>query len=241
MANLLDVAGLTARYGATAALHGIDFFVREGGVTAILGAYGAGKTTTLRAVSGLVSVGGSILLTGRPIAGRRPEAVARLGVAHVPDGRGTFDQLTVEENLELGGYTVKRRTDVKSRMDEMYTLFPVLASRHRQQAGTLSGGEQQMLAIARALMMQPRLLLLDEPSFGLAPLIVEEIFGIMQRIRDTQKVGILLVEQNANHALRLAHRGYVMVNGLITLRGTGAELLAQPEVRAAYLEGGRQI
>ena len=235
MANLLDVAGLTARYGATAALHGIDFFVREGGVTAILGANGAGKTTTLRAVSGLVSVGGSILLTGRPIAGRRPEAVARLGVAHVPDGRGTFDQLTVEENLELGGYTVKRRTDVKSRMDEMYTLFPVLASRHRQQAGTLSGGEQQMLEIARALMMQPRLLLLDEPSFGLAPLIVEEIFGIMQRIRDTQKVGILLVEQNANLALDVADHAYVIETGRIVLGGPVEVVRGDPAIRKAYL------
>jgi len=235
MANLLDVTGLTARYGSTAVLHGVDFLVREGGVTAILGANGAGKTTTLRAVSGLVSVGGSMQFAGQSIAGRRPEAVARLGVAHVPDGRGTFVQLTVEENLELGGYTIKRRADVKSRMNEMYALFPVLASRHRQQAGTLSGGEQQMLAIARALMMQPRLLLLDEPSFGLAPLIVEEIFRIMQRIRDSQRVGILLVEQNANLALDIADHAYVIETGRIVLGGPAEVVRGDPAIRKAYL------
>jgi branched-chain amino acid transport system ATP-binding protein len=235
MANLLEATGIRARYGSTAVLHGIDFIVAEGGVTAILGANGAGKTTTLRAVSGLVRMSGAILLGDTPIAGLRPEAVAGLGVAHVPDGRGTFTNLTVEENLELGGYTLKRGVELRAQIERMFTLFPVLSERRRQQAGTLSGGEQQMLAIGRALMMRPRLLLLDEPSFGLAPLIVQDIFAIMRRIKASENVSILLVEQNATLALDIADHAYVLETGRIVLGGPAQQVRGNPAVQKSYL------
>ncbi|MBN8898328.1 MAG: ABC transporter ATP-binding protein, partial [Rhodospirillales bacterium] len=203
MSALLEAKGLRAAYGETKVLHGIDFRVSEGGVTALLGANGAGKTTTLRAICGMTRTEGEIWLSGQRIDGRATEDIVRRGVAHVPDGRGTFMELTVEENLKLGAYTRNDR-DVAADFEKIFDYFPRLRQRYRQQAGTLSGGEQQMLAIARALLLRPRLLLLDEPSFGLAPLIVQEIFGIMRRIRDEERVGILLVEQNASLALAFA-------------------------------------
>jgi branched-chain amino acid transport system ATP-binding protein len=203
MPALLEAKGLHAAYGETKVLHGIDFLVEEGGVTALLGANGAGKTTTLRAICGMLRTQGDIILGGQSIAGMATEDIVRLGVAHVPDGRGTFMELTVEENMRLGAY-VRRDNGIEADFERMFGYFPRLKERFRQQAGTLSGGEQQMLAITRALLLRPRLLLLDEPSFGLAPLIVKEIFNIMRRIRDEEKVSILLVEQNASIALAFA-------------------------------------
>ena len=239
MPRQLEVRGLSAFYGSTQALFGVDFGLVAGKITALLGANGAGKTTALRAISQMVRTAGSIVFDGEELAGKATEIVTRRGVAHVPDGRGTFAALTVEENLRLGAITRRDSAAVAADMERMYNRFPRLGVRRQQQAGTLSGGEQQMLAIARALMLRPRLLLLDEPSFGLAPMIVAEIFRIMRQINEEDGVSILLVEQNAFHALKLAHRGYVMVNGRITMSGTGAELLKREEVRAAYLEGGR--
>ncbi|OLE00747.1 MAG: ABC transporter ATP-binding protein [Candidatus Rokubacteria bacterium 13_1_20CM_4_68_9] len=238
MAALLTASELRARYGWTRVLHGVSFEVEEGGITTILGANGAGKTTTLRAVSGLVSTEGSVHFAGGRIDGRAPEDLVRAGIAHVPEGRGTFVGLTVEENLRLGAYARRERARSDD-FERVYQYFPILRERRRQVAGTLSGGEQQMLAIARALMGHPRLLLLDEPSLGLAPLIARQIFDAIKKLNTDEKLTVFLVEQNAFHALKLAHRGYVMVNGRITLSGTGRALLARPEVKAAYLEGGR--
>ncbi|MCO6416492.1 ABC transporter ATP-binding protein [Siccirubricoccus sp. KC 17139] len=234
MPALLEAKGLTAGYGAAPVLHGLDFEVEEGGVTALLGANGAGKTTTLRAVCGMVRTTGEIRLGGQSIAGRATEDIARLGLAHVPDGRGTFMELTVEENFRLGAY-VRRDREVQADFERMWEWFPRLRQRWRQQAGTLSGGEQQMLAIARALLLRPRLLLLDEPSFGLAPLIVQEIFAIMRRIREESGVGILLVEQNANLALELADRAYLLETGRIVVAGPAAELREDEAIRRSYL------
>jgi branched-chain amino acid transport system ATP-binding protein len=231
---LLEAKGLRASYGPTPVLHGLDFLVEDGGVTALLGANGAGKTTTLRAVCGMVKTEGEILLGGESIAGRATEDIARRGLAHVPDGRGTFMELTVEENFRLGAYT-RRDREVRADFERMWTWFPRLRQRWKQQAGTLSGGEQQMLAIARALLLRPRLLLLDEPSFGLAPLIVQEIFGIMRRIRAESGVGILLVEQNANLALELADRAYLLETGRIVVSGPAAEIREDEAIRRSYL------
>ncbi|HTN10492.1 MAG TPA: ABC transporter ATP-binding protein [Acetobacteraceae bacterium] len=231
--TLLEVRGLHAGYGEIKVLHGLDFEVSSGGVTTLLGANGAGKTTTLRAISGLIRVRGDILLAGQPIAGKPTEAIAALGVAHVPDGRGTFMELTVEENLKLGGYT--RRGDIGADTEKMFTYFPKLRERFRQQAGTLSGGEQQMLAIARALMLNPRLLLLDEPSFGLAPLIVREIFAIMRTIIAQEGTSILVVEQNAALALAIADRAYLLETGRIVMSGPAAEIRKDEAVRRSYL------
>jgi branched-chain amino acid transport system ATP-binding protein len=231
---LLEVKGLKAGYGPTWVLAGIDFAVAEGGVTALLGANGAGKTTTLRAVCGMIRTEGSITLAGQPIQGRATEDIVRLGVAHVPDGRGTFMELTVEENMRLGAIT-RRDKGVAADFERMFELFPRLKQRFRQQAGTLSGGEQQMLAIARALLLRPRLLLMDEPSFGLAPLIVQEIFGIMARVRDEQKVSILLVEQNANLALEIADQAYLLETGRIVVSGPAADIRQDESVRRSYL------
>jgi len=231
---LLEVKGLKAGYGPTWVLAGIDFVVAEGGVTALLGANGAGKTTTLRAVCGMIRTEGSITLAGQPIQGRATEDIVRLGVAHVPDGRGTFMELTVEENMRLGAIT-RRDKGVAADFERMFELFPRLKQRFRQQAGTLSGGEQQMLAIARALLLRPRLLLMDEPSFGLAPLIVQEIFGIMARVRDEQKVSILLVEQNANLALEIADQAYLLETGRIVVSGPAADIRQDESVRRSYL------
>ncbi|MBC4016708.1 ABC transporter ATP-binding protein [Siccirubricoccus deserti] len=234
MPMLLEAKGLRAGYGPTHVLHGLDFLVEDGGVTALLGANGAGKTTTLRAVCGMVKTEGEILLGGENIAGWATEDIARRGLAHVPDGRGTFMELTVEENFRLGAY-VRRDREVQADFERMWAWFPRLRQRWKQQAGTLSGGEQQMLAIARALLLRPRLLLLDEPSFGLAPLIVQEIFGIMRRIRAESGVGILLVEQNANLALELADRAYLLETGRIVVSGPAAEIREDEAIRRSYL------
>jgi branched-chain amino acid transport system ATP-binding protein len=234
MPALLEAHALRAGYGATHVLHGLDFQVDAGGVTALLGANGAGKTTTLRAVSGMIRTEGEIRFQGEPIAGRATEDIARRGIAHVPDGRGTFMELTVEENFRLGAY-VRRDREVQADFERMWEWFPRLKQRWRQQAGTLSGGEQQMLAVARALLLRPKLLLLDEPSFGLAPLIVQEIFGIMRRIREESGVGILLVEQNANLALELADRAYLLETGRIVVSGPAAEIRQDEAIRRSYL------
>ena len=233
--KLLEVRGLRAGYGATQALHGIDFELEAGCITALLGANGAGKTTTLRALCQTVRTSGSVLFDGRQLVGKATEAIVRMGVAHVPDGRGTFTALSVEENLRLGGYVRRDKGRVGEDIERMYARFPRLAERRHQQAGTLSGGEQQMLAISRALMLRPKLLLLDEPSFGLAPKIVAEIFRILRSINIEDHVSMLLVEQNARLALELADRAYLLETGHVALSGTSAELMADESVRRAYL------
>ncbi len=235
MPRLLEVRALEAFYGATQALFGIDFDLEEGGITALLGANGAGKTTTLRALCQAVKTRGSIRFDGRPIEGRATEDVVRLGVAHVPDGRGTFGALSVEENLRLGAYTRRDKAAADADMERAYRRFPRLKERRHQQAGTLSGGEQQMLAISRALMLKPRLLLLDEPSFGLAPLIVAEIFDILGEINREEKVSMLLVEQNATLALELAGHAYLLETGRVALSGPSDEIRRNEAVRKAYL------
>jgi branched-chain amino acid transport system ATP-binding protein len=234
MPALLEAHGLHAAYGETRVLHGIDFAVQEGSVSALLGANGAGKTTTLRAICGMVKTAGEIHLAGERIDGQPADVVARRGVAHVPDGRGTFLELTVEENMRLGAYS-RRDREVMPDFERVFGYFPRLRERYRQQAGTLSGGEQQMLAIARALLLRPRLLLLDEPSFGLAPLIVEEIFAIMRRIRADENVSILLVEQNASLALEFAEYAYLLETGRIVISGRAADIRKDESVRRSYL------
>jgi branched-chain amino acid transport system ATP-binding protein len=232
---LLEVEQLAAYYGPSQVLHGLSFVIEAGQITALLGANGAGKTTTLRALCRMVRTGGSIRWRGRDLAGMATEDVARLGVAHVPDGRGTFTGLTVEENLRLGAYVRRDKQSVADDIERAYQRFPRLGERRRQQAGTLSGGEQQMLAISRALMLRPRLLLLDEPSFGLAPLVVAEIFAILRRINEEEGVTLLLVEQNARQALALAHQAYLLETGRIVLSGNSRTLLADEAVQRAYL------
>jgi len=232
---LLEVKDLFAGYGATEVLHGLSMQIEEGSITTLLGANGAGKTTTLRALSKMIKVRGQILFDGQAIEGKATEDIVRLGVAHVPDGRGTFGSLSTEENLQLGSYTRKDKQEVALDQEKMYSYFPRLKERRNQQAGTLSGGEQQMLAIARALMLRPRLLLLDEPSFGLAPLIVREIFDIMQTINQTDKVTILLVEQNAAMALDLANYAYLLETGKLVLSGLSKDLKQDEAVRRSYL------
>ncbi|MGE0312417.1 MAG: ABC transporter ATP-binding protein [Lautropia sp.] len=235
MPRLLEVSGLNAFYGQTQALFGIDFALEKGQITAILGANGAGKTTTLRALCQTTRTTGSIRLDGEELTGRATEAIVRRGVAHVPDGRGTFTGLTVEENLRLGAITRRDKGAVAADIDKMYTRFPRLKERRQQQAGTLSGGEQQMLAISRALMLQPRLLLLDEPSFGLAPLIVREIFAIMRLINTEDQVSMLLVEQNASLALGIAHTAYLLETGRVAISGPSETVRADENVRRSYL------
>ena len=236
MPNLLEVNKLHAAYGATKVLHGIDLSLREGSITALLGANGAGKTTTLRALCQMmVSTTGTIQLAGKRTEGRSTEDIARLGVAHVPDGRGTFLGLTTEENLKLGAYQRRDKRAVADDFERIYSYFPRLKERRTQQAGTLSGGEQQMLAIGRALMSRPRLLLLDEPSFGLAPLIVQDIFGIMRRINLEEKVSILLVEQNAALALQVADSVYLLESGRVVLSGSPQDIENNDAVRRVYL------
>jgi len=235
MAALLAVRNLEARYGDTRVLRGVAFEVAEGGITTILGANGAGKTTTLRAVCGMVKTGGEITFDGRRIEGRPTEDVVRLGVAHVPEGRGTFVQLTVEENLRLGAYARRDPRHLGTEIERVCRYFPVLAERRAQVAGTLSGGEQQMLAVARALMLRPRLLLLDEPSLGLAPLVVREIFRIIRTINREERVSVLLVEQNASLALGLADHAYLMETGRVVMSGPAAELRQNDAIRRAYL------
>jgi branched-chain amino acid transport system ATP-binding protein len=235
MATLLEADGLDAFYGPTQALFGVDFALEPGSITTILGANGAGKTTALRAISALVRTRGRIIFDGRRIERQSPEAIARLGIAHVPDGRGTFTRLSVAENLRLGSYARRDRGRCRATLERIYGYFPVLRERRRQQAGTLSGGEQQMLAIARALMLGPRVLLLDEPSFGLAPLVVRAIFEILDRVNRDDGVSILLVEQNAKLALDLAHHAYLLETGRVMRAGAAPELAADPTVRRIYL------
>ena len=232
---LLEVEGLNAYYGETQALHGVSFALEAGGITTLLGANGAGKTTTLRAICGMVPTKGSVRLDGKAIAGRPTEDIVRLGVGHVPEGRGTFTTLTVEENLRVAAYTRRDKAAAQRDLDMVLEYFPILKARLGQQAGTLSGGEQQMLAISRALMLGPRLMLLDEPSFGLAPLVVQEIFRIMRRINAEAKVSMLLVEQNAALALDLADHAYVLETGRIVMSGKADDIKSDAGVRKSYL------
>jgi branched-chain amino acid transport system ATP-binding protein len=232
---LLEVKDLFAGYGGTEVLHGLSMEIEEGSITTLLGANGAGKTTTLRALCKMIKVRGQIIFDGQAIEGKATEDIVRLGVAHVPDGRGTFGSLSTEENLQLGSYTRKDKQEVALDQEKMYSYFPRLKERRNQQAGTLSGGEQQMLAIARALMLRPRLLLLDEPSFGLAPLIVREIFDIMDTINQSDKVTILLVEQNAAMALDMAKYAYLLETGKLVLSGLSEDLKQDEAVRRSYL------
>ena len=231
---LLELEGVEARYGPVTALRDVSLSVPEGEVHAVLGANGAGKTTMLRAVSGTVRRSGAIRFAGRSIARRAPESVARLGIAHVPEGRGTFSELTVAENLRLGAYTRSRR-DARSGEQWVLGYFPRLAERRRQQAGTLSGGEQQMLALARALIARPRLLMLDEPSLGLAPLVVREIFRIVGELHEHEGLTVLVVEQNARIALEAAQKAYVLEVGQVAVEGSSEELRAHEGVRRSYL------
>jgi branched-chain amino acid transport system ATP-binding protein len=232
---LLVIENLSVHYGAIKALHGLSVEVEPGEIVTLIGANGAGKSTTLRAVSGLVRPsGGTIKFDGRDLSGLAPHKILRLGLAQVPEGRGIFPNLTVDENLDLGAFVRKNRKEVEGDRERVFALFPRLRERLDQRAGTLSGGEQQMLAIGRALLARPRLLLLDEPSLGLAPQLVQTIFKIIREI-NASGTTIFLVEQNAHMALRVAHRGYVMENGRITLEGPAGELLANDEVRRAYL------
>lgn len=235
MSAMLEVTGLNAAYGDLEVLRSLDFEVKKGGVTALLGANGAGKTTTLRAICGMVKWSDSIILDGRPLNRTPPEAVVRLGVAHVPENRGTFTTMTTEENLRLGAITRPMGKDIQADIDRAYEYFPRLKERRNQQAGALSGGEQQMLAIARALMLRPKLMLLDEPSFGLAPLITKQIFEILANVQAEAGVSMLVVEQNAALALKLADRAYVLETGAIVKAGDAATISADESIRASYL------
>ncbi len=234
MTRLLEVAELRGGYGAVRVLQGLDFSVDEGEVVVILGANGAGKTTTLRAISGMIATSGRISFAGQPITGRRPEQIAAAGIAHVPQGRGTIVDLTVEENLRIGAYR-RRDRDVTADIDRWYTTFPRLRERRTQQAGSMSGGEQQMLAIARALMARPRLVLLDEPSLGLAPLVTQDLFRTLGELNRTDGTSMLVVEQNAGLALEIAQRGYVLETGTIVTSGSASDLAGNDDVRRAYL------
>jgi branched-chain amino acid transport system ATP-binding protein len=235
MTRLLEVSGLNAAYGATKVLHDINFTLEAGHITAILGANGAGKTTTLRSLCQTVKTTGSIVFDGQQLIGKATENVVRMGIAHVPEGRGTFTALSTEENLRLGAYVRNDKAELALDMEKAFTRFPILKQRRHQQAGTLSGGEQQMLAISRALMLRPKLLLLDEPSFGLAPLIVAEIFRIMRTINQEDKVSMLLVEQNASLALDLADHAYLLETGKVALSGPSEQIKNDESVRKAYL------
>jgi branched-chain amino acid transport system ATP-binding protein len=234
-ALLLEAMNLSAFYGATQALFGLDLAVEAGGITTLLGANGAGKTTALRALSGMVRVAGEIRFDGRPIAGRPVEQIVRLGIAHVPQGRGTFVRQTVEENLQIGAMTRRDHGEIAADIDRVYGYFPRLRERRRQQAGTLSGGEQQMLAVGRAMMLRPRLMLLDEPSFGLAPLIVQELFDILRTLNREENVSILLVEQNASLALDLADHAYLIETGRLVIKGPSRDIRDDETVRRSYL------
>jgi branched-chain amino acid transport system ATP-binding protein len=230
--NLLELRNVEARYGHVRALHGVTLTVGEGELVAVLGANGAGKTTTLRAISGTVRRGGDIVFAGKRLS-RRPEATARSGIAHVPEGRGTFSELSVWENLRLGAYA--RRDGLKEQAQRVFQFFPRLEERRDQQAGTLSGGEQQMLALGRAMMARPRLLLLDEPSLGLAPLVVKDIFEALAKLKEEEGMSVLVVEQNASLALAHASRAYVLEVGRVVVEGTSDELRQNESVRKSYL------
>ena len=238
MTTLLSLSGVTAFYGAIQALRGIDLTVEQGEIVTLIGANGAGKSTLMMTICGSPRArSGHIVHDGQDITQWPTHEIMRRGIAQAPEGRRIFGRMTVHENLLMGA-EVAGRADIAALLDQVFTLFPRLQERIAQRGGTLSGGEQQMLAIGRALMSRPTLLLLDEPSLGLAPLVVRQIFGAIRELNRATGLTVLLVEQNAYQALRLAHRGYVLVNGSITMAGTGAELLARPEIRAAYLEGG---
>ena len=240
--GLLEIRDLHVSYGNVEVLHGISLDVGEGEIVALLGSNGAGKTTTLRAVSGLIRPrAGEIVMAGQPLNALRAHQIVALGLGHVPEGRRMFGALTVEENLQLGGYLIRREGAVMAqRMDHVYQTFPRLGERRSQLAGTLSGGEQQMLAIARALMLRPRIIVLDEPSMGLAPKLVRVIFGMIAEICN-EGTSILLVEQNARQALRIAHRAYVLESGRIALAGAARDLAQDSRVRAAYLGGSAAV
>ena len=235
MTPMLTIKDLRAYYGQVQALHGLDLSLNEGSVTTLLGANGAGKTTTLRAICNMLRSTGNIAFEGKPLTGMSTENIVRLGIAHVPQGRGTFTNMTVEENLQLGAISRGDKQKIKDDIGRMYAHFPVLETRHAQQAGTLSGGEQQMLAVARALMLRPRLMLLDEPSFGLAPLIVRDLFGILGKINREDKVTILVVEQNAQLALELAEKAFVIETGRIVMSGSAKEIANNEDIRKSYL------
>jgi len=232
---MLEVEALDAFYGEQQALFGVGFALDEGRVRTLLGANGAGKTTVLRALSGMIRARGHIRFCGERINGRATEDIVRLGVAHVPEGRGTFLRVTVEENLQLGAMTRRDRPGIAADIERVYEHFPRLKERRLQQAGTLSGGEQQMLAVGRALMLRPRLMLLDEPSFGLAPLIVHDLFGILGKINRDEKVTILVVEQNAQLALAIAKQAYVIETGRIVMSGEAATVAGNEDIRKSYL------
>ena len=233
--SLLRTEGLRASYGQVDVLLGIDIEVNEGEMVVILGANGAGKTTTMRAVSGTVARSGSIIFNGQEIVSESAESIVRLGIAHVPQGRGTFADLTVEENLRIGAYI--RKDSVESDIERWYETFPRLGERKSQKAGSLSGGEQQMLAIARALMSRPRLLLCDEPSLGLAPLVTQELFGVLKTLNQEEGLSVLLVEQNANLALKVAHRVYLLETGQVVASGSAESIAGDERIRKAYLGG----
>ncbi len=235
MSAMLDIQDLRAYYGQVQALHGLQFSLNEGSVTTLLGANGAGKTTTLRSICNMIRSTGSIRFDGKPLAGKTTENIVKLGIAHVPQGRGTFTRMTVEENLQLGAITRNDKKAIASDIDRMYAHFPKLKERSHQQAGTLSGGEQQMLAVARALMLRPRLMLLDEPSFGLAPLVVRDLFSILGKINREDKVTILVVEQNAQLALEIAKQAYVIETGRIVMSGDAKEIADNEDIRKSYL------
>ncbi len=236
--NILEVNDLNVYYGGIHAIKNISFEIKKGEIVSLIGANGAGKTSTLHAISGLIPIkAGEISLNGMNVTNIEAHKLVTQGMAHVPEGRRIFTELTVLENLEMGAYTRNDYSQIKEDMEEMFKLFPRLAERKKQLAGTMSGGEQQMLAMARALMSKPSLLLLDEPSMGLAPLFVQEIFKIIEKVNKEQDVTVLLVEQNANMALSIADRGYVLETGQIILEGTGKELITNPEIKKAYLGG----
>ena len=232
---LLEASNLHAAYGQTRVLHGISFSMEEGTITTVLGANGAGKTTTLRALCGMVKTQGEVRFAGARIETRATEDIVRLGIAHVPDGRGTFVNLSTEENLRLGAYVRKDRGNVDADLERVFGYFPRLKERRAQQAGTLSGGEQQMLAVSRALMLRPKLMLLDEPSFGLAPLIVQELFAILRAVNQKEQVSMLVVEQNAAMALDLADHAYLLETGRMVLSGSAQDVKRNDAVRASYL------
>jgi branched-chain amino acid transport system ATP-binding protein len=234
-APVLQVETLTAHYGARDVLHGLDFALEEGGIAVILGANGAGKTTTLRALCGMVRRSGVVRLAGDRIDGLGTEEIVRRGVAHVPEGRGTFTGLTVEENLRVGAYPRRDRHNLAADFERVYDYFPRLKERRRQQAGTLSGGEQQMLAISRALMQKPRVLLLDEPSFGIAPIVVREIFDILRKVNEVERTSLLIVEQKAELALAIAGQAFLLETGRIVMAGPAAQMRQDDAVRKAYL------
>ena len=239
MSAILTVSGVETFYGNIQALRGVDLFVEEGEIVTLIGANGAGKSTLLMTICGNPHASaGCIQFNGDDITAAPTYEIVRRGIAHAPEGRRIFPHMTVLENLQMGATIIDPKY-LADDLERVYSLFPILKERHEQRGGTLSGGEQQMLAIGRALMSRPRLLLLDEPSLGLAPMLVKQIFAVIKEINEREKVTVFLVEQNAYHALKLAHRGYVMANGRILLTGSGAELLANEEIRAAYLEGGK--